>query len=658
MNYHFKPSHIVPAFLFVIAVLYGGSKPSVTNAPPDDVSSPTNQPAATDLPTNAVPPVLMASRPWLATPTPPPPEPTTNHQQPTNQIPNWTARGAYCDWERIDFCDGFRFPIGTNFIDGVTLLAYGEVRLKRGSAVSALVEDGSSASSTSGEDAASPLSGAPSTFIYSLPARISLEPGVSSLTHGLTPSNSYLFSWHNCCANRSATNRVDASIELFRSGACSVRFDNVETIYPAPVPPDVPGHGQDADWVRATFPDEADAILAQGYDNWLLNDYVGINVENGHALIRVTVDPSAFDQPPTTINQPPIYLVCGPYRVNVTQPGTYAFPLEVLMHCEVRTCPTPIPLTFDFDDGYRGDYGPSFDVVDLNHPAPRPLLMMATPSQIYDYFYDLFMTPRIVAIPNSVPLQYAVGTKFDLFCNALRTGDYTFSELGDTLIEILTQSKAEVRAAQHAELVEIRSNAYYESLFGWFEITGQYPTNEVGFITNRVDATIFSGDRWHTESLGNRRSSHHLTAVTQHDSTAAVTVHHTHAMAEGVSAYVAVYMASTETRANPAYDDTISWCVTANSGGELSGSATLFDQMDMLSSISSWEHELYGIRRDPLFLSGSYFTAPSDDVLRLSLSATAQNATDGLRETCVQIVVYPVDVNGNIIGLPPWVNQN
>ena len=41
-----------------------------------------------------------------------------------------------------------------------------------------------------------------------------------------------------------------------------------------------------------------------------------------------------------------------------------------------------------------------------------------------------------------------------------------------------------------------------------------------------------------------------------------------------------------------------------------------------------------------------------------TLTATAQNATDGLRETCVQIVVYPVDANGNIIGLPTWVNQN
>ena len=59
-----------------------------------------------------------------------------------------------------------------------------------------------------------------------------------------------------------------------------------------------------------------------------------------------------------------------------------------------------------------------------------------------------------------------------------------------------------------------------------------------------------------------------------------------------------------------------------------------------------------------LNFGGQMFAAPSDDVLRLSLTASAQNATDGLRETCVQIVVYPVDANGNIIGLPSWVHPN
>ena len=36
MKYKFKPSHIVPAFLFVVAVLYGGSKPSLADERADD----------------------------------------------------------------------------------------------------------------------------------------------------------------------------------------------------------------------------------------------------------------------------------------------------------------------------------------------------------------------------------------------------------------------------------------------------------------------------------------------------------------------------------------------------------------------------------------------------------------------------------------------
>ena len=186
MKYKFKPSHIVPAFLFVVAVLYGGSKPSM----------PTNAPPLLGVGVRSRSTVESSNLHCTTT--------TANY----DSLTAWHKRGAYCDWQRIDFPDAFRFPVGTNFIDGVTLFAYGEVRIKRGSAVSALVEDGSSASSTSGEDAASPLSGAPSTFIYSLPSRVSLEPSSSSVTHGLTPSNSYIFAWHNCCVERCATNRA------------------------------------------------------------------------------------------------------------------------------------------------------------------------------------------------------------------------------------------------------------------------------------------------------------------------------------------------------------------------------------------------------------------------------------------------------------------
>ena len=178
-------SRIAVAGFVAVAVRYGGAKPAGTNAPPL-------------LGVGVRSRSTMESSNLHCTTT------TTNY----DSLTAWHKRGAYCDWQRIDFPDAFRFPVGTNFIDGVTLFAYGEVRIKRGSAVSALVEDGSSASSTSGEDAASPLSGAPSTFIYSLPSRVSLEPSSSSVTHCLTPSNSYLFAWHNCCVERCATNRA------------------------------------------------------------------------------------------------------------------------------------------------------------------------------------------------------------------------------------------------------------------------------------------------------------------------------------------------------------------------------------------------------------------------------------------------------------------
>ena len=76
--------------------------------------------------------------------------------------------------------------------------------------------------------------------------------------------------------------------------------------------------------------------------------------------------------------------------------------------------------------------------------------------------------------------------------------------------------------------------------------------------------------------------------------------------------------------------------------------------MDAIHAAQSIENDLYGIKYDPLFLEGAHFAAPSDGRLRLRLMATAQNVGDGLRETCVQIVVFPTDANGAIIGWPPW----
>ena len=197
-------SAVVISVCLIKAVLYGGSKPpSSTNEPPDDASSPTNAPMLCAGPlrgrglsqTSQVGQTNAASG-GLGNPAAP---------VMFEVITNWTARGAYCDWRRIDFPDAFQFPVGTNLIDGVTLFAYGEIREN--------------------------IRSTPS--LYTLPAALAIEPNVSSVTHGLSPSNSYLFAWHNCCVERCATNRIDASIELFRSGAVAMTVTPLST----PTPP-------------------------------------------------------------------------------------------------------------------------------------------------------------------------------------------------------------------------------------------------------------------------------------------------------------------------------------------------------------------------------------------------------------------------------------
>ena len=80
--------------------------------------------------------------------------------------------------------------------------------------------------------------------------------------------------------------------------------------------------------------DEADHILALDYENWLLNEFVGINEENGHYMTSVTIAALPADGSPC-------YLVCGPYRVNVVEPGVYRFPLNVFETYDVAFLVSP-----------------------------------------------------------------------------------------------------------------------------------------------------------------------------------------------------------------------------------------------------------------------------------------------------------------------------
>ena len=616
MKYKFKPSHIVPAFLFCVCVIYGGSKPPCsTNTPPDDASSPTNAP------------MMMCFSPRLMMS--PPPEPTNQvTDQPTNQIANWTARGAWSDWQRVEFRGGFAFPVGTNLIDAVTLFARGELRSK--------VE-------VEGR-------GLQWNCLASLPDSVSLEPGVSEVRHGLTPSNSYLFAWHDCCVDRERTNRVDASIELFRSGAIAVRTSSAVQpptfdLIPPSLPEGFSGVGQGEDWVRATFADNADGIIAKGYDNWLRDDWVGTNEMNGCYQCAVTV-------PALPEDGEPCYLVCGPYRVNVTAPGTYRFPLEVLTTYEIRTYPTAVPLTFEYDDGYTGEDS-SFYVLDGRNPphaSPPPMRLMAS-SPSCDYWKTL--VPCIIVSPKIIPFSAVPGTHLKFWCNvrdfvlaAIETAAYL------TWYEVSFNEVALERAYE-AGLYYACAHEDDWMLSGEFSILQHIQPDDDGSVTNRTDAWIFSGERIHTEIVATNRLVRHVTAVTGTNSTTSLSIR----LSEGQSAYVAVYMASTEPDGTPPYDDTVSWSITSNNGGSLSGSTSVFANSEGLAGGMNLVHYVYGMRLDPIVLGGTRFTPPADDSLRLQINVMSLDAIDDKRETCVQVVVYPVDENGNVIGLPDWMHE-
>ena len=409
-----------------VAIIEGDS----TNSVPDDASSPTNQP----------PPVLMASRPRLVMSAPPQqtepgilcsPSPST-----FTSITAWNKRGAYCDWVHITFPDDFAFPAGTNLLTGVTVMAYGELREN--------------------------LHCSPSTSPFALPARVSLVPDESTFSYGLTPSNTFLFAWQNVCVNRSPTNRVDASIELFRNGACSVRFDTVETFYPALPPPGYVGSAQDNDWAAAAFsPTDYAAITNKGYDTWLMEDKVGINEQNGLYKATITV----HSMPP---NDEPCYLECGPYRVIVTEPGEYSFPLQVFTHYTARTYPTPVPLSVEYDDGYRGS--PSL----LGAPAPQnsaPRLMGFGLPLIVPL--PIFLDASMHVWPSSIDLRYARNYVIEIWCNLPTAAQSVWeSASGLTVLHFISPSLAEIDEVFDNDVVSFTRITGMGSCSGSVPITG------------------------------------------------------------------------------------------------------------------------------------------------------------------------------------------
>ena len=419
-------SVVVIGTCLIKAVLYGGSKPpATTNLPPDDVSSPTNGPAICAAPRGRGPSRISQAET----------EPSAIPHSSFNIQHSWTARGAYCDWTRVDFPDGFAFPHGTNLVASVTLMAYGEIRKN--------------------------LRRSPSDFVMSLPLPVSLEPDVSSCAYGLTASNSFVFAWTDVCVERSPTNRVDASIELFSSGVCSVRFGASRTDHPPTLPPGFVGSGQDTNWLASVFsPTDRSQIAEKGYDAWLDEDYVGVNEQNGH--YRADIALASLPD-----GGAPCYLVCGPYNVVVNQPGTYSFPLEVFKHYRTRTYPVALPLTISTDDGYRDSQFTAFPVL----TASRPRLALSSPPNTPPE-YDICETPRLVITPTEIPLDRAVGTHVSIWCNvASAARRYSSLISREFRLNFCSPSDAEIVAAEVEDLVEIIIDAPLGTCAGTVTIT-------------------------------------------------------------------------------------------------------------------------------------------------------------------------------------------
>lgn len=581
-----RVSHAAIAFFVSVAVLYGGSKHSPTNTPP----------------------MMMCARPSAL-------------QRPTiTTITNWNARGAWKDWVELALPDGFTFPVGFERYSSLTLMSQGEVRIASGGA--------------------------------SLPTQLAIKPGHSSVTYRLTASNSFHIAWNDCFADRSPTNEVDAVIELFANGDIRTSVTGITpqpqppTDIPAPPPPGYVGHGQDADWIRATFPADSTNILAVGYTSWL-DDWVGINAQNGRYQLAVTIGSAA---------EFPCGLVCGSFRVFVTEPGTYRFPLEVFETYEVHTIPAAQPFTYSVDDGYRGE-GVSYEIVEERAPAPvfaPPKLQLQTitlqPSTTNLTYH---LEPKVVLTPDHIPLDKALNAVVEIWCNMTNVTAKTYQATVDQFL--LTFGDFDAHIDEVSAACAVRVVYELDAMEASGELVIEAAPVPEGNGPERFDADIFSGETWHVAET-NGRPVYALTVETLQGSTATNTTQHVLYPSTGESVCVGVFMATTEWPNNPLLccDDHVGWRITATGNDDFTGSTSVQQQLSAIPTTLFWVNGLYGVLCNPIILAAQRLTAPVGENMEIRLQAWAQNAVDGLRSTCLQIVIFPIDENGNVLGWPPW----
>lgn len=546
-------------------------------------------------------------------------------------VSNWTTRGAFLDWTHISFPEGFSFPYGLERLSSVTLMSNGAVR--------------------------SCLTNA--AALAQLPLPVSVEPNVSSVTHGLTSSNSYLFAWHDACVNREATNRTDAAIELFADGRIVTRFRGGEDAAPTVVPEGFVGQGQDEDWIRGNFAllQEMDAsltnvtqILDVGYENWL-RSWVGINEMNGRYQATVTIP---------EIPDGPCYFECGPWKMVLSEPGTYRFPLMVFEPYHTQGYPLGIPFHTDYDDGYRG-FEESFAIEDVTPsvpaaaPAARARASLPSRWEGYDISTFRILKPMVVIKPGRITLTDDDVRRIELWTN-MPVRHWMYESLIEGLHVVFNDyDVAELRSLRGAGAIKMMCIHGVNTSWGILTIDElnsiPFPgTEPIG----RTDATLFEGETLYA-GITNGYTHTHLTAVTATNSLDLVRETTTVNLPTNQSCFVAVYLASMEDALNPTncFNDVVSWRVTANGQPDWSGRTSIYEQLDRLQSAYNLGNHLYGVCGFPIQLESRVYHPEPGQALHLNLEAMVQNIGDGLRETCLQIAVYPID-DLTIWGAPDW----
>ena len=561
----------------------------------------------------------------------------TNDHTPQTIAP-WTARGAWNDWTQIAFPEEWTFPYELQRLSHITLMSQGALR--------------------SGLTNAVPL--------LQFPQPLALEPDVSSVSHGLTPSNSYLIIWHNALVNRCTTNRVDASFELFSDGASTMTIASLsDTNVPPSVvnhphtPPDgYVGNGQDESWVRGNFAllqemtpglTNVEQVLSVGYENWLRN-WVGINEMNGRYQAAITIP---------EIPDGPCYLECGPWKMVLTAPGTYRFPLMVFEAYRTRAYPDGIHFRTDYDDGYRGIEA-SFEIQDVDpQPARARRAAQAADAENRWAGYDIstfrILYPIVIVDPKNLPLNEAQRQRIELWTN-MPVRHWAYESLIEGLHMIFNdRDQAEISQLHAAGRIRLMCTHGINTSWGILTIDEvnsiPYPEQDL----SRSDDTIFGGDQLY-ESETNSYTITHFTVTTTNTMNL---VHGTTTidLPEGQSCYAVAILATAEDANNPTnfYNDVASWHVSANGNPDFTGSTSVYEHELDFQEAEQFHDEQYGIRYIPIVVGSQFFEAHQGESLQIHIDAMVQNIQDSLRQTCLQIVLYPISPNG-IEGLPDWIN--